>query len=212
MVIVFDPKADADLMKRVAAEARRAGNARGLSLAPRPTAQAQPVRQAGRGDPSVFVLAAVRHAWQHPVRMGVYVVLWPDEGPAHSVAMVEDELRGLESNFSEGIFIRRPALFAREMAAAVNAKVYQDWRLDGKAVELDRRTGFRRMPTNSRRGSKTISWAAVAATEVYAIRLAVMVSALAKVPAVRGSRRGGRAGAARLAALRRRFGGGREKG
>ena len=43
-------------------------------------------------------------------------MLWPDEGPSHSVAMVEDELRGLESNFSEGIFIRRPALFARKIA------------------------------------------------------------------------------------------------
>ena len=53
-------------------------------------------------------------------------MLWPDEGPSHSVAMVEDELRGLEVSFGEGIFIRRPALFAREMASAVNAKVYQD--------------------------------------------------------------------------------------
>ena len=52
--------------------------------------------------------------------------------------MVEDELRGQESNFGEGIFIRRPALFAREMAAAVNAKVYQNWWLDGWQ---SRRTG-----------------------------------------------------------------------
>ena len=69
-------------------------------------------------------------------------MVWPDEGPAHSVAMVEDELRGLEVSFGEGIFIRRPSLFAREMAAAVYAKVYQDWRLDGKAVELDRRASL----------------------------------------------------------------------
>ena len=39
-------------------------------------------------------------------------------GPAKArrTAMVEDELRGLEANFGEGIFIRRPALFARKIA------------------------------------------------------------------------------------------------
>jgi hypothetical protein len=46
----------------------------------------------------------------------VDVVVWPGEGPAHSTAMVEDELRGLEAEFGEGIFIRRPALFARKIA------------------------------------------------------------------------------------------------
>ena len=112
-------------------------------------------------------------------------MLWPGEGPAHSVAMVEDELRGLEANFGEGIFIRRPALFAREMAAAVNAKVYQDWRLDGKVVELDRRASlaggmgsFSQDAHELSRGFQDYLQAAIAATEVYAIRLAVMVSAL----------------------------------
>jgi hypothetical protein len=43
-------------------------------------------------------------------------MVWPEDGPAHSVAMVEDELRGLEAEFAEGVFIRRPALFARKIA------------------------------------------------------------------------------------------------
>ena len=43
-------------------------------------------------------------------------MVWPGEGPAHSVAMVKDELRGLEAEFGEGIFIRHPALFARKIA------------------------------------------------------------------------------------------------
>jgi hypothetical protein len=42
-------------------------------------------------------------------------------------------LRGLELEFGEDIFIRRPALFAREMADAVGVKVYREWRLDGTA-------------------------------------------------------------------------------
>ena len=134
---------------------------------------------------------------------------------ARRTAMVEDELRGLEVSFGEGIFIRRPALFAREMAAAVNAKVYQDWRLDGKAVELDRRASlagaegrFSADAHNLSQGFQDYLLAAVAATEVYAIRLAVMVSALpvfllsGLVAVVDGL------GQRDL----RRFGGGREKG
>lgn len=39
--------------------------------------------------------------------------LWPAEGPAHSVAMVEDELALLEKDFGEGVFVRRPANLAK---------------------------------------------------------------------------------------------------
>ena len=114
-------------------------------------------------------------------------MVWPGEGPAHSVAMVEEELRGLEVNFGEGIFIRRPALFAREMAAAVGAKVYREWRLDGKVMELDRRAslagGMGSFSADAHElscGFQDYLQAAVAATEVYAIRLAVMLSACQK--------------------------------
>ena len=43
-------------------------------------------------------------------------MLWFGRRMARRTAMVEDELRGLEANFGEGIFIRRPALFARKIA------------------------------------------------------------------------------------------------
>ena len=142
-------------------------------------------------------------------------MVWAEDGPAHSVAMVEDELQGLEVEFAEGIFIRRPALFAREMAAAVGAKVYREWRLDGKVMELDRRASlaggmgsFSADAHELSRGFQDYLQAAVAATEVYAIRLAVMVAALpvfllaGLVAVVDGL------GQRDL----RRFGGGREKG
>ena len=142
-------------------------------------------------------------------------MVWAEDGPAHSVAMVEDELQGLEVEFAEGIFIRRPALFAREMAAAVGATVYREWRLDGKVMELDRRASlaggmgsFSADAHELSRGFQDYLQAAVAATEVYAIRLAVMVAALpvfllaGLVAVVDGL------GQRDL----RRFGGGREKG
>jgi integrating conjugative element membrane protein (TIGR03747 family) len=141
--------------------------------------------------------------------------VWPGEGPAHSVAMVEAELQGLEAEFAEGVFIRRPALLAREMAGAVGDKVYREWRLDGKVMELDRRASlaggmgsFSADAHELSRGFQDYLRAAVAATEVYAIRLAVMVSALpvfllaGLVAVVDGL------GQRDL----RRFGGGREKG
>ena len=49
------------------------------------------------------------------------VVVWPGEGPAHSTAMVEDELRGLEAEFGEGIFIRRHTAVNPRQSSSVNA-------------------------------------------------------------------------------------------
>ena len=43
-------------------------------------------------------------------------MLWFGRRMARRTAMVEDELRGLEAEFGEGIFIRHPALFARKIA------------------------------------------------------------------------------------------------
>ena len=71
--------------------------------------------------------------------------VWPEEGPTHSVAMVEAELAYLDRDFSEGVFIRHPALFARDLAEAVNAKVYKDWRLEAKALDLERRAALARL-------------------------------------------------------------------
>jgi len=142
-------------------------------------------------------------------------MVWPEEGPSHSVAMVEAELLYLDRDFTEGIFIRRPAEFARELAGAVNTKVYQEWRWEAKVQELDRRAGlaggvggFTTDAHELSQGFHDYLLSAVLATEVYAIRLAVMVSALpvfllaGLVAVVDGL------GQRDL----RRFGGGREKG
>lgn len=147
--------------------------------------------------------------------MGVDVVVWPEEGPTHSVAMVEAELAYLDRDFSEGVFIRHPALFARDLADAVNTKVYQEWRWEAKVQELDRRAGlaggvggFTTDAHELSQGFHDYLLSGVLATEVYAIRLAVMVSALpvfllaGLVAVVDGL------GQRDL----RRFGGGRERG
>ena len=49
--------------------------------------------------------------------------VWPDEGPAHSIATLEDELALLERDFGEGVFVRRPANLAKELAGRVTQKV-----------------------------------------------------------------------------------------
>ena len=109
-------------------------------------------------------------------------MVWPEEGPSHSVAMVEAELAYLDRDFSEGVFIRHPALFARDLAEAVNAKVYKDWRLAAKALDLERRAalaggtaGFAADARELSQGFHDYLLSGVLATEVYAIRLAVMV-------------------------------------
>ena len=93
--------------------------------------------------------------------------------------------------------------------------MYREWRLDGKVIELDRRASlaggmgsFSADAHELSRGFQDYLQAAVAATEVYAIRLAVMVAALpvfllAGLVAVADG-----LGQRDL----RRFGGGREKG
>lgn len=142
-------------------------------------------------------------------------IVWPEEGPTHSVAMVEAELAYLDRDFSEGVFIRHPALFARDLAGTVNTQVYQDWRLEAKALDLERRAalagGTAGFAADARELSQSFHdylLSGVLATEVYAIRLAVMVSALpvfllaGLVAVVDGL------GQRDL----RRFGGGRERG
>lgn len=141
--------------------------------------------------------------------------VWPGEGPAHSVAMVEDELALLERDFGEGVFVRRPANLAKAWADAVATKVYDDWRVEAKLMEWERRAGLAAGAQGFAKDAHELSvgfhdylLAAVAATEVYAIRLVVMVCALpvfllaGLVAVVDGL------GQRDL----RRFGGGRERG
>jgi integrating conjugative element membrane protein (TIGR03747 family) len=111
-------------------------------------------------------------------------VFWPEAGARHSVETLEDELRRLDRDFPEGALIRRPARFARDLADTVQRKVYLEWRIADLAKAAASRAGhpggggFQDIAGDLSRGFQEYLLAAVAATEVYAIRLAVMVSAL----------------------------------
>jgi integrating conjugative element membrane protein (TIGR03747 family) len=108
--------------------------------------------------------------------------LWPEEGVAHSLATLKSELGYLDRDFPEGVFIDRPARLAGQLATLVYDQVYREGRL-GRWVQ-----GAKTRPneppslggtarTLLRNGGDTLL-AAVVATQVYAIRLAVLFAAL----------------------------------
>ncbi|MGZ8219822.1 TIGR03747 family integrating conjugative element membrane protein, partial [Methylomagnum sp.] len=142
---------------------------------------------------------------------------WPEEGVKHSLATLESELKYIDRDFPEGIFIAHPARFSRRLAARVHDTAYKEWRLGsvfGAAGPV--RSGGRLAP-NASFGEVADRWlggggeyllAAVIATQIYAIRLGVMIGAipvflLAALVAISDG-----LGQRDL----RRFGGGRERG
>lgn len=108
--------------------------------------------------------------------------LWPEEGVAHSLATLRSELGTLDRDFPEGVFIARPAHLAGRLATLVYDRVYRDWRL-GWWVE-GAKTPAHEPPSLGGVARKFLGQgrdyllAAVVATQVYAIRLAVMVAAI----------------------------------
>lgn len=110
-------------------------------------------------------------------------VFWPAAGARHSVETLEEELLRLESDFPDGVIVRHPARFAREAADVVRKTVYVEWQALALIEAAERRVGraqaggFQDIVGDLSRGLREYLLAAVAATQVYAIRLAVMVSA-----------------------------------
>lgn len=136
--------------------------------------------------------------------------LWPEQGARHSYDTLMAELHYLDSDFPEGLVVANPARFSRELAARVYGKVYQDWRLGEvfKPQAQPDTASFRgRAKAFLGEGSDYLM-AAVCATQVYAIRLGVMVCATPVFLLA------GLAAAADGFGQRdlRRFGGGRERG
>jgi integrating conjugative element membrane protein (TIGR03747 family) len=140
-------------------------------------------------------------------------LLWPEQGVKHSFAALDEELRYLDRDFPEGVLIRRPARFARDLAAGVYATAYQDWHLGALAGgaasgrPADPHT-FRGQVREFLGGGGEYLLAAVIATQIYALRLGVLMAAtpvfvLAGLVAVADG-----LGQRDL----RRFGGGRERG
>jgi integrating conjugative element membrane protein (TIGR03747 family) len=108
--------------------------------------------------------------------------VWPEEGAAHSLATLKSELGYLDRDFPEGVFIASPARLAGQLATLVYDQVYREWRL-GRWVQ-----GGKSAPRESASldgvarkylgDGRDYLLAAVVATQVYAIRLAVLFAAL----------------------------------
>ena len=138
--------------------------------------------------------------------------VWSEEGPRHSYKTLIAELRYLDADFPDGILIRHPARFSRELAASLYETVYVDWRL-GELFQSPQqpKTANDPMDVRARRllgDGRDYLIAAICATQVYAIRLGVMLGAMPVFLLA------GLAAAVDGLGQRdlRRFGGGRERG
>jgi integrating conjugative element membrane protein (TIGR03747 family) len=139
-------------------------------------------------------------------------VLWPDQGVRHSFSALEAELRYLDRDFPEGVLVRRPARFARDLAAGVYDTAYRDRKLgsvfpNSQAAKAES-DSFRAQARDFLGNGGEYLLAAVIATQIYALRLGVLVAAtpvflLAGLAAVADG-----LGQRDL----RRYGGGRERG
>lgn len=139
-------------------------------------------------------------------------MIWPQEGARHSYETLMAELRYLDADFPDGIIIEHPARFSRELAAKVYETVYQDWRL-GSLFQAPEQPKSAQEPLGTRikrllGDGRDYLMAAICATQVYVIRLGVMICAtpvflLAGITAAVDG-----LGQRDL----RRFGGGRERG
>jgi integrating conjugative element membrane protein (TIGR03747 family) len=139
-------------------------------------------------------------------------LLWPDQGVRHSFAALEAELRYLDRDFPEGVLVRRPARFAQALAAGVYDTAYRDWKLGSVFPNSQAATAesgsFRARAREFLGGGGEYLLAAVIATQIYALRLGVLLAAtpvflLAGLVAVADG-----LGQRDL----RRYGGGRERG
>jgi integrating conjugative element membrane protein (TIGR03747 family) len=108
--------------------------------------------------------------------------LWPGEGVAHSLATLKSELGTLDRDFPEGVFIARPARLAGQLSTLVYDQVYREWQL-GRWFQGAQARSAQEPPSLGGVARKFLGngrdylLAAVIATQVYAIRLAVMVAA-----------------------------------
>jgi integrating conjugative element membrane protein (TIGR03747 family) len=111
--------------------------------------------------------------------------LWPEEGVAHSLATLKSELGYLDRDLPEGVFITHPARWAGRLATLVHDRVYREWPLDrglpDPATAVSAPAGapsFGAVAGRFLGPGRDYLFTAVVATQVYVIRLVVLVVAL----------------------------------
>jgi len=140
--------------------------------------------------------------------------LWPQDGPKRSQTMLEAELGYLQHDFRGSLLVDDPASFATQIARNLRRQLFQQTGIEAAVAQADQLSHqadegqFKNMIRQMIAGTRSYLQAALIATEVYAIRVAVLILAL-PIFALLG-----------LVALveglverdLRRFGGGRERG
>lgn len=110
--------------------------------------------------------------------------LWPDEGPRRSQAMLQEELGYLQNDFKESLLVERPAAFAAELVRLIHQRIYvrsgfEDWLNRTEQAALRPQDSlFGRQVRHLARGVREYGRAAMIATEVYAVRVAVLILAM----------------------------------
>lgn len=111
--------------------------------------------------------------------------LWPQEGVAHSRAALERELRYVTEDFRRGLLIERPGALATQLAARARRAVYQTARGEALLDYLEQRAARNAEDGAHQRRMRELLVqvrnhveAAVIATEVYLVRMAVLIAAL----------------------------------
>ena len=112
-------------------------------------------------------------------------IIWPEQGVGRSQGMLEAEIRYLQEDVKDSILTDNPAGFAATMAGSLNHWLFRATRLDralavGKepsppASHTGKQSKFRSMLKNMANGFSQYLVAAMIATQVFALRLSVLV-------------------------------------
>jgi integrating conjugative element membrane protein (TIGR03747 family) len=109
---------------------------------------------------------------------------WPEEGPKRSQAMLEEELRYLREDFTESLLVDQPVAFAVRLAGQLHGSLYQKTGIEAwvNRAEVNKPPAqeslFQQQRSNFVQGAKRYLHAAMIATQVYAVRVAVLILAL----------------------------------
>lgn len=109
---------------------------------------------------------------------------WPEEGPKRSQAMLEEELRYLREDFIESLLVDQPVEFAARVAGQLHQTLYQKTGIEAWMNRADvknppaQESLFQQQRSNFVHGAKRYLYAAMIATQVYAVRVAVLILAL----------------------------------
>ncbi|WP_045225117.1 TIGR03747 family integrating conjugative element membrane protein [Methyloterricola oryzae] len=112
-------------------------------------------------------------------------LLWPDQGPRRSQAMLEAELAYLGNDIKASLLVEHPTDFATGMAADLHRRLYVDTgltsllrRAETAASRIEENPFFRQRLDDTLVGLRKYLAAAMIATQVYAVRVAVLVLAM----------------------------------